>query len=93
MPRPRKRRRIRFSPNARYYKPQGVPLRVLEEVNVSYEEMESLRLKHIKNLEQTEAANKMQISQPTYNRHLNSAYEKISIAILQGRAIKISDEK
>ncbi len=93
MPRPRKRRRIRFSPNARYYKPQGIPLRMLGEVSVSYEEMESLRLKHVKNLEQTEAATKMHISQPTYNRHLNSALEKISMAMLKGKAIRISDEK
>jgi len=93
MPRPRKIRKISFSPNAHYYKPLGVPLRTLEEVNVSYEEMESLRLKHFEKLEQTGAAEKMQISQPTYNRHLNSALEKISIAMLKGKAIRISDEK
>lgn len=93
MSRPRKRRRIKFSPNTHYYKPQGIPLRVLEEVCISYEEMESLRLKHIEKLEQTEAAKKMRISQPTYNRHLNSALEKISVAMLRGKALRISDEK
>ncbi|MFH1367201.1 MAG: DUF134 domain-containing protein [Patescibacteria group bacterium] len=89
MPRPRLCRRIRFNPRVTYYKPQGVPLRHLEIVDLSLEEMEALRLKNILNLEQTEAAEKMKTSQSTFQRILSSAYHKIAEALINGRAIAI----
>jgi predicted DNA-binding protein (UPF0251 family) len=48
MTRPRLCRRIRFNPRATYYKPQGVPMRHLDVVELSAEEAEALRLKNIK---------------------------------------------
>jgi len=92
MSRPRKRRTIRFSPNTHYYKPRGIPLRFLEEVEISYEEMESLRLTYKKKLDQTEGAKKMKISQPTFHRHLDKALQKMSLALLEGKAIRIVDK-
>jgi len=89
MPRPRLYRRIRFNPNVVYFKPQGVPLRFLDVVNLSLEEVEALRLKNIKGLEQTECAKKMRTSQSTFQRILSSAYKKISNALINGKAIKI----
>ena len=89
MPRPRLCRRIRINPNIIYFKPQGVPLRFLEVVELTIEELETLRLKNIKNLDQTECAKKMQTSQSTFQRILASAHKKISTALLKGRAIKI----
>jgi predicted DNA-binding protein (UPF0251 family) len=89
MPRPRCRRRIRFHPNVRYYKPQGVPMRHLEVVELTIEEVEALRLRNIEELDQTECAKKMNTSQSTFQRILSSAYKKITIAIVNGRAIKI----
>jgi len=89
MPRPRCRRRIRFYPNVRYYKPQGVPMRHLEVVELTIEEVEALRLRNIEELDQTECAKKMNTSQSTFQRILSSAYKKITIAIVNGRAIKI----
>jgi len=87
--RPRKNRRICFSPNADYFKPRGIPLRHLDEVVLSFEEMESLRLYYELELEQTECAKKMKISQPTFHRHLDKANKKIAHALLNGKAIKI----
>ena len=52
MPRPRKCRRVEFIPGATYFKPAGIPLHLLEEVVVSVEEAEALRLKDIEGLEQ-----------------------------------------
>ena len=89
MPRPRLCRRIRFNPNVVYFKPQGVPLRFLDVVNVSLEEVEALRLKNIEGLEQTECAKKMKTSQSTFQRILSSAYKKISDALINGKAIRI----
>jgi len=52
VPRPRLRRRVRFNPEVTYFKPAGVPLKQLEEVTLSYDELESLRLKNTLNLDQ-----------------------------------------
>ncbi len=89
MPRPRLCRRIRFNPYVTYFKPQGVPLRHLEIIELSREELEALRLKNAKGLEQTEAAKQMNTSQSTFQRILSSAYKKISEALIHGKAIKI----
>lgn len=89
MPRPRRFRRIYCHPNTFYFKPQGRPLRFLKTVELSLEEIEALRLKNILGLEQTEAAQKMDVSQSTFQRDLTSAYKKISEALLTGKAIKI----
>jgi len=90
MPRPRKFRKINFCPTACYYKPQGIPLRMLEEVSLTNEEMEALRLKYEQNLDQEKAAKQMQISQPTFHRTLDSAQTKIAKALLGGKAIRIN---
>ena len=90
MPRPRLCRKIRFNPNVTYFKPQGVPLRFLKVVDLSLEEVEALRLKNIKNLEQIECAKEMKTSQSTYQRILSSANKKISDALINGKAIKIA---
>ena len=89
MTRPRLCRRIRFNPNVTYFKPQGVPMRHLEIVELTTEEAEALRLRNIKDLEQEEAAKKMNTSQSTYQRILSSAYKKITEALIDGKAIKI----
>lgn len=89
MSRPRLYRKITFNPSVTYFKPQGVPIRMLEEVELSHEELEALRLKNIENLDQIECARKMNTSQSTLQRILSSAYKKITQALIEGKAIKI----
>lgn len=89
MVRPRSCRRIRFNPNITYFKPQGVPMRFLEEIELTTEEVEALRLKNRKDLKQVECAKRMKTSQSTFQRILASAYEKITDALIEGKAIKI----
>ena len=89
MPRPRLCRKIMFDPKITYFKPQGVPMRFLEIVELTTEEMEAYRLRHINDLEQKKAAEKMRTSQSTYQRILYSAYKKIADALINGKAIKI----
>lgn len=89
MPRPRLCRKIDFNPNITYFKPQGVPMRELEIVELTAEEIEAYRLRHINDMEQQEAADKMHTSQSTYQRILYSAYKKIADALINGKAIKI----
>ena len=89
MPRPRLCRKIEFNPNITYFKPQGVPIRELEIVELTAEEIEAYRLRHINDMEQQEAADKMHTSQSTYQRILCSAYKRIADALINGKAIKI----
>jgi len=91
MTRPRMCRRISFKPMAHYFKPQGIPMRQLEEVILTKEEMEAIKLKDYDNLEQIEAAQKMNTSQSTFQRILASARVKISKAIVEGKALKIEE--
>ena len=64
-------------------------MRFLEMVELTTEEMEALRLKNVKGLDQEQAAKKMNTSQSTFQRILSSAYKKISDALINGKAIKI----
>jgi uncharacterized protein len=87
--RPLKRRYIEKQPNTLYFKPQGIPLRLLEEVTLFPDELEALRLHDLDGLDQTKAAEKMKISQSTFARILARTYNKIAQAIVNGKAIKI----
>ena len=87
--RPRRCRRVAFQPDVRFFKPRGVPLRLLEVVELRPEEVEALRLKHIEHLDQIEAAGRMETSQSTYQRILLSAHEKVTKAIICGQAIRL----
>ena len=89
MTRPKLPRCLRFNPNVYYFKPQGIPLRELEEVVLFPDELEALKLYEVDGLDQTKASAKMKISQPTFARLLGSANKKIAEAIIKGKAIKI----
>jgi len=89
MPRPRLFRNIRFEPSVNYFKPAGVPLASLEETVLTLEEFEAIRLKDFEGLEQGEASKKMNISQPTFSRLLESGRKKLASAIVKGQSIKI----
>ena len=92
MPRPRLCRRVKFNPDVTYFKPRGVPLRHLKIVELSLEEIKALRLKNIAGLDQVKCAKKMKTSQSTFQRILSSAYRKISVALINGKAIEITNE-
>ena len=92
MPRPIKPRRVLFNPGVVYFKPRAVPLSMLEEVDLSIDELETLRLCDLKDLEQKKAAKKMKISQSTLQRTLTSARKKIAQALIEGKAIKITKD-
>ena len=89
MPRPFRCRRVSFIPGVTYFKPAGIPLRVLEENRLSMEEIEAVRLKDLEHLEQEECAEKMNISRPTFQRVLASARKKIADSVVFGKALRI----
>lgn len=89
MSRPTKCRRVEFFPGVTYFKPRGIPLVDLEEVRLSIEEAEAVRLKDLEGMEQEQGAEKMNVSRPTFQRVLSSARQKIADALLNGKALRI----
>ena len=89
MARPFKCRRVAFLPGVTFFKPAGIPLRFLEEVIVTVEEAEAIRIKDIENLDQEQCAKRMNVSRPTFQRILYSARRKVADALLNGKAIRI----
>jgi len=89
MPRNKKQRRIVFKPEVVYFKPQGIPLRELEEVVLMPDELEALRLHEVENKDQIKVAEMMNISQPTVARIISGANKKIAEALIKGKAIRI----
>lgn len=63
----------------------------LDEIILTKEEMEAVKLKDFDGLEQTKAAEKMNTSQSTFQRILSSARIKISEAIVKSKALKIEE--
>jgi len=61
----------------------------LEDTILTVDEFESIRLRDYEGLDQTEAAKKMGISQPTFQRLYESARKKISDALVNGKAMRI----
>ena len=89
MPRPRHCRRVGQLPQANYYKPRGIPLSILEEVTLTVDEFEAIRLTDLEGLYQADAAESMNISRQTLGRILESAHKKIADALVNGKALLI----
>lgn len=89
MPRPCCLRHIDISPCAVYFKPAGIPVRMLEEVVLTLDELESLRLADLNGLYQEQAAEEMKISRPTFSRVVEQARRKVADALIHGKALRL----
>lgn len=89
MSRPKKDRFVRCEPNALYFKPRGIPLINLEEVCLSLDELEAIRLADYEGLYHEQAAEKMKISRPTFGRILGEARRKLAETLVEGKALRI----
>ena len=89
MPRPYKPRLVSAMPRFTFFKPTGIPISLLDEVILTIDELEALRLKDVEKLEQNECAVRMNIAQSTLQRILVSAHEKVARAIVEGKALRI----
>jgi len=76
-------------PEVEFFKPAGVPLRTLEVVEITIEELEAIRLTDLEGLTQEEAALQMGVSRRTFWNDLMSARKKVAFALVNGRAIRI----
>jgi uncharacterized protein len=91
MPRPEKQRKISIDPAAYYFKPAGIPFRLLKEVKLSWDELEAIRLADLMGLYHDEAALSMKVSRPTFGRILRSGRGKIADSLINGKAINIPE--
>jgi predicted DNA-binding protein (UPF0251 family)/predicted Fe-Mo cluster-binding NifX family protein len=89
MPRPRKCRLIAGTPRVTYFKPQGIPMRELDEVSLAYEGHEALRLADLEGMNQEESAQYMGISRHTFGRILAEARRVVAEAVIKGLALRI----
>jgi hypothetical protein len=76
-------------PDKNYFKPRGIPTVDLEEIVLSLDEFEAIRLADYEQLYQEEAAAQMNISRQTFGRIIEAAHKKIADVLLNGKALKI----
>ncbi len=88
MPRPKLPRTIHSPPSIDVFNPGGSEQR--EEVVLSYEELEAIRLIDFEGLDQSEAATHMGISRQTFGRVLKSARFTVSKALVEGFGLKVT---
>lgn len=86
----RVKRRVSCLPKATYYKPRKVSLCDLEIINLSIGELEAIRLCDLIHVDQNEAADMMGISRKTFWNDLQKARQKVTDALVNGKAIEIS---
>jgi predicted DNA-binding protein (UPF0251 family) len=89
MPRPKKYRCVKREPGVTFFKPQGIPLRILEHALITVDELEALRLSDFMGLSHEEAAQQLKVSRPTVTRMLARAHQAIADALVNGKAIRI----
>jgi len=89
MTRPCKPRKIEKEVEFTCFKPESVPKKYLERVELTAWELEALRLFNLEELNQEDASIKMQVSASTFNRLIKSANKKTTDALVNWKWIRI----
>jgi len=89
MARPTKWRKIEHIPAIAYFVPSEKQVPEVSENVLKLEELEAIRLKDLEGLDQSECAERMEVSRPTFQRILLSAREKIADSLVNGKTIHI----
>jgi predicted DNA-binding protein (UPF0251 family) len=89
MVRPRKDRWVAFNPEVSYFKPRGIPMIELEEVGLTVDEREALRLADLEGLSHEAAGRSMGVSRATFGRIIQKARQAVADALINGKAINI----
>jgi uncharacterized protein len=89
VPRPFCHRRIAGLPAASVFKPAGIPRLALDEVVMTLDEFEAIRLADLGQMYHESAAAQMNVSRPTFSRIIESAHGKLADVIVHGKALRI----
>lgn len=91
MPRPVKYRRIYKEPDYDGFEPNGIPCN--EQITLSVDEYETIRLIDLEKLTQEECSLRMEVSRPTVTALYESARNKIADCLVNGKKMIISGGK
>ena len=89
MPRPRRMRNVCKEFEFTFFKPNGIPKKDLEDVELLSDELEAMRLLFLEGLYQDAASEVMGVSRQTLGNILKEAQRKITDALVNGKAISI----
>jgi predicted DNA-binding protein (UPF0251 family) len=89
MGRPKKCRWVETEPGVTFFKPRGIPLRSLQQIVITVDELEAMRLADYLEMTQEEVAQRMQVSRPTVTRMLSRVHRAVAEALVHGKAICI----
>ncbi len=89
MGRHKKDRMVLFNPNVSYFKPRGIPMFDLDEVRLTVDECEAIRLADFLGMSHEEAGHRMGVSRATFGRIVKRARKTIADAMINGKAINI----
>ena len=92
IPRPRKHRRIGFQPRYSEFGPQDQLIHDDELIILKIDELESIRLMDLEDLDQQACANRMGIGRSTLQRIYKEARKKLADAIINGKRMIIEQE-
>ena len=89
MVRPQKSRRVAFNPEISYFKPRGIPMFDLEEVRLTVDQREAIRLSDLQGMSHEEAGRHMGVSRATFGRIIQQARKAVADALINGKAINV----
>lgn len=93
MPRNKINRQISVEIEEFYFKPMNESIYDLDIIELESDEWEALRLSRIEGFYQSDAAELMSVSRQTYARIINSAIDKIAIAIIEKKVLHVLPNK
>jgi len=89
MVRPQKNRMVAFKPDISYFKPRGIPMVDLEEVCLTVDQREAIRLSDLLGMSHEEAGRRMGVSRATFGRIIERARKTVADALINGKAINV----
>jgi len=93
LPRPKIQRTICGAPANSCFKPNGIPMKQLEQIALDSDEFEALRLVDLLKLQQQHAAIQMGISRQTLANILKSARFKLMDCLTHGKALLMQNAR
>jgi uncharacterized protein len=91
MPGKKQERMIWHEPLIHFFNPQPVPPASSDypTEELTYDELEAMRLRYLDEKSQIDGAELMNISQPTFHRILTGALKKVTTALVDGKSIHL----
>jgi predicted DNA-binding protein (UPF0251 family) len=89
MVRPQKERKVAFNPEISYFKPRGIPMFDLDEVCLTVDQREAIRLSDLLGMSHEDAGRRMGVSRATFGRIIERARQTVADALINGKAINV----